>query len=68
MFQKENPVRRLCIIVIKNKWFGYSVLFVILMNCVSLAASSNTPAFELTSQGIFLCEPPLSAPMLELFV
>ena len=62
MFQKEHPIRRLCIIVIKNKWFGYSVLFVILLNCVSLGASSNTPAFELTSSGIFLCEPPCLHP------
>uniref|UniRef100_A0A7S1XCD4 Voltage-gated ion channel superfamily n=1 Tax=Tetraselmis chuii TaxID=63592 RepID=A0A7S1XCD4_9CHLO len=51
---KENPLRRVIIRCIKHRYFTRAVLFVILLNCASLAASSQRPAFNLTPEGRFL--------------
>lgn len=55
--RKANPVRRGVIRIIKHRFFTRVVLFVILLNCVSLAFSSQRPAFALTPEGKFLGEP-----------
>ena len=53
---KENKLRRFTIYIVKNEWFTRVVLLVILLNCVSLAASSNSPAFDKTAMGKMLGE------------
>ena len=51
VFRKENPVRRLCVSLIRNPWFDRVVMTLILLNCVFLAMDSREPGFEETTRG-----------------
>jgi hypothetical protein len=37
LFTLNNPLRKLAIVLVQNKWFDRAVLFLILANCVFLA-------------------------------
>jgi len=51
IFGLENPIRKGAIMLIKNKFFDKTILFLILLNCIFLAMDSNEPHFESTSMG-----------------
>jgi hypothetical protein len=48
---KDNIIRKPLIRLIRWKFFDWTMLAVILANCVTLAMASNEPGFDETSTG-----------------
>mmetsp|Transcript_3119 Transcript_3119/g.7221 ORF Transcript_3119/g.7221 Transcript_3119/m.7221 type:complete len:1718 (+) Transcript_3119:685-5838(+) len=48
----QNPIRKVAVTIVKNKKFDKCILFLILLNCIFLAMSSQEPNFERSPAGL----------------